>query len=177
MEQLCLVKLNAYTEGQVVAYTYSILTDEEKKDTTFQSETKTLQQVLDQGMGSRGLVAVDRDIPISEMLSQEQETDWSFGKRIANQYGKQLFVNGKTAGCHIHAGARPFREKEPGRAELICRNRDVDRVRLLQGNELPSASVFEFEETFLMRKRASRSAVPGILFWKLPVEAALPCRP
>ena len=145
-----LKQLNAYTEVQVMAGTYSILTDQEKKDATFQSETKTLQQVLDRGIGSSGLVAVDEDISIPEMLSQEQETDWSFGRRIANQYGKQFFVNGKTAGCQIHVGARPFQVKKLGRAEPICKNRDVDKVRLLQGNALPSASVlFRFHRSKL----------------------------
>ena len=140
---------NEYTEVQVLAYTYSILTDQEKKNVTFQAEAKTLQQVLDQGIGSKGLVAVDEDLPIGEMLSQEQETDWAFGRRVANQYGKQLFVNGKAKGCQIHVGARPFSVKELGIAEPISRNRDVDKVRLLKGNDLPSASVFEFEETVL----------------------------
>lgn len=51
---------------------------------------------------------------ISEMLSQENETDWIFDRRIANQYGKQLFVDSKTAGCHIHIGNMPFRIKTQG---------------------------------------------------------------
>lgn len=83
-----LKSLNSYTEVYLTACSYSIQADREKKDATFQSETKTLQQVLDQGMGNHGLVAVDEEMTISEMLSQEQETDWVFGRRIANQYGK-----------------------------------------------------------------------------------------
>ncbi len=84
------------------------------------------------------------------MLSQENETDWIFDRRIANQYGKQLFVDSKTAGCHIHVGNMPFRIKTPGILLHESVGRDVDKVRALQGNNSPNASVFEYENTVLM---------------------------
>lgn len=140
---------NDYAEILVRAYTSSILTDREKRTRTFQSEQKTLNDVVREGIGSRALVSVDQDIAISEMLSQEQETDWAFDRRIANQYGKQVFVNGKSAGCHIHIGRLPFRVKELGTSEVVSLNRDVDLVRDIRGNTMPGASVFEFEKTVL----------------------------
>ncbi len=140
---------NDYTEVSLKAYTASILTDEEKKSRTFQAEQKTLNSVLKEGIGAKALVFTDEDIEISEMLSQEQETDWVFGRRIANQYQKQAFVNGKSAGCHIHIGRLPFQVKELGEAEVVSLERDFNLVREIQGNTMPKASVFEFEKTVL----------------------------
>ena len=140
---------NDYAEIQVTAYTSSILTDQEKKNQTFQAEQKTLGSILSEGIGSGALVSVDSDITITEMLSQEQETDWVFDRRIANQYQKQLFVNSKSMGCQIHAGFLPFQVKELGVVENTSFFRDVDVVRDIQGNAMPKASVFEFEKTVL----------------------------
>ena len=94
-------------------------------------------------------MSVDSDITITEMLSQEQETDWVFDRRIANQYQKQFFVNSKSLGCQIHVGFLPFQIKELGVVEDISFFRDVDAVRDIQGNTMPKASVFEFEKTVL----------------------------
>lgn len=140
---------NDYMEASLKAYTPSILADQEKKSRTFQAEQKTLDGVLKEGIGAKALVFTDEDIEISEMLSQEQETDWAFCRRIANQYQKQVFVNGKSAGCHIHIGRLPFREKELGAAEAVSLERDFNLVRDIQGNTMPKVSVFEFEKTVL----------------------------
>ena len=140
---------NDYAEVQVTAYTSSILTDQDKKSQTFQAEQKTLSGVVGSGIGSKALVSVDSDVEISEMLSQEQETDWEFACRIANQYQKQVYVNGKSSGTQIHIGFLPFQVKELGAAEETSFYRDVDAVREIQGNTMPKASVFEFEKTVL----------------------------
>lgn len=145
-----LLKENQYTEAEVLVRTASIQTDQDAKSETFQGTGKTLNSIIAAGMGKTALVQLDEDIPISEMLSQENETDWIFTRRIANQYQKQLFVNSKTTGCQIHIGNAPFQKKELG---LILHNsvgRDVDKVRNMQGNDSPDASVFEFEENTLM---------------------------
>ncbi|WP_207650876.1 RHS repeat-associated core domain-containing protein [Anaerocolumna jejuensis] len=92
---------------------------------------------------------MDSDLPVPEMLSQEAETDWGFDCRIANQYGKQVFVNSKTTGCQIHVGNLPFAVKEPGAVLSTSLGRDVDKVRAIQAGVSQSASVFEFEETTL----------------------------
>jgi len=142
-----LKKENDYTEVQVQAKTLSEQTDRERKTKTFQSTGKTLKGILSEGIGSGTLVQLDSDIPVTEMLSQENETDWTFNRRIANQYGKQVFVNSKTTGCQIHIGNHPFAVKEPGKVLSASVGRDVDKVRAIQAGPSQSASVFEFEET------------------------------
>ena len=109
-----LIKENEYAEIEVVARTTSIQTDKQEKTNTFQGAGKTLNSILAVGIGKSALIQLDRDVTIDEMLSQEKETDWSFGRRIANQYQKQFFVNSKATGCQIHIGEVPFQKKEVG---------------------------------------------------------------
>ncbi len=88
---ISLQKETDYSEFYLEASSFSCLTDRIPKTQTYQSESKTLQSIIDSGLGAEGaLASVDSDIIVKEMLSQEQETSWSFSKRIANQYGKVL---------------------------------------------------------------------------------------
>ena len=149
-----LIKENEYAEIEVVARTTSIQTDKQEKSNTFQGAGKTLNSILAVGIGKSALIQLDRDVTIDEMLSQEKETDWSFGRRIANQYQKQFFVNSKATGCQIHIGEVPFQKKEVGTILHKAVSRDIDKVRSMQGNKCPgnnspAASVFEYEETTL----------------------------
>lgn len=144
-----LIKETEYTEVEVIAKTLSIVTDKEKKSLTFQGTEKTIGAVLSVGIGTYGLLQLESDFSVSEMLSQENETDWIFGRRIANQYQKQLFVNSKTTGCQIHMGNLPFQQKEIGMVLHSAVGRDIDKVRKLQGNISPEASAFEYETTTL----------------------------
>ncbi len=147
--EIGLISANAYQEIELTAHTLSIQTDREPKTNTFQGKKKTLRNVLSAGIGSTALVELDENMPIAEMLSQEQETDWIFARRVANQYQKQLFVNSKTHDCQIHVGKVPFQDKELGSILHHSVSRDVDKVRAIQGNIGPEASVFEYEETVL----------------------------
>lgn len=81
-----LSKANEYAEVEVLAKTLSIQSDQKQKSDTFQGVGKTLNSVLSAGIGKYALIQLDGDIPVSEMLSQEQETDWIFGRRIANSF-------------------------------------------------------------------------------------------
>ena len=101
---LRLMRENQYTEVEAVVTSASIQTDQEARTETYQGTGKTLGSVIAGGMGKSALTQLDSDVAVSEMLSQENETDWAFIRRIANQYGKQLFVNSKTKGCQIHIG-------------------------------------------------------------------------
>ena len=147
-----LLSENEYMEAELTASTASVLTDKESVTHTYQGTGKTLESVFAQGIGRTALTAFEpgaAGLVVSEMLSQENETDWAFDRRIANQYGKQLFADSKTAGCRIHIGNMPFREMEPGIILNESVKRSVDKVRSLQGNNSPDASVFEYENTVL----------------------------
>lgn len=95
-----------YRELRLEAVTESYLADITPKSLTFQSESKTLQDILDQVLSPYGiLMTLERNPTISQMIYQQNETDWAFAKRIANQFGLSLFVNGKTPGFQLNVGA------------------------------------------------------------------------
>ncbi|MCH5345239.1 MAG: RHS repeat protein [Acetatifactor sp.] len=144
-----LIRENEYAEVEVTAKTLSIRTDQTPRNQTFQGTDKTLESVLAEGIGSSAMAHIDQDIAVPEMLSQEQETDWIFGRRIANQYGKQFFVNSKVDYCQIHIGDAPFQKKELGNIINYSVSRNVDKVRAIQNSTDSGASVFEYEETKL----------------------------
>ncbi len=144
---------NEYTEVELHAMTATVQTDKEKRSHTFQGLSKTMEQVLTQGIGQQSIVDFEPGLGsfvVAEMLSQKDETDWVFGRRIANQYQKQFFVNSKTSGSHIHVGNLPFQKKEIGMVLSESIKRDVDKVRALQKNIQPDVSVFEYENTILV---------------------------
>ena len=103
---------NAYTEVIVYATTKSILADREKKTKTLQSQSKTLSRIA-KGIKSYDLyLNIKEDLTISEMLSQEDESDFHFTKRVANANNQLILVDSKTKGNPIHIGALPFGYKE-----------------------------------------------------------------
>ena len=144
-----LVKESQYAEVEITAGTMSVEIDKEPRTAIFQAEEKKLGDVLAVGGGKNAFV-LDTDLVVPEMLYQKQETAWAFGRRLANQYRKQLFVNGKSSKCQIHVGVLPFGKKEVGKilSGSVCRN--VDKVREIRGNTDSKASVFEFEENILI---------------------------
>ncbi len=144
---ISLQKETDYSEFYLEASSFSCLTDRIPKTQTYQSESKTLQSIIDSGLGAEGaLASVDSDIIVKEMLSQEQETSWSFSKRIANQYGKVLYVNTKTRGNQIHIGNRAFGHKEIGTIVKDGLQKDIEKARKVQGNGNGTVAAFELDE-------------------------------
>lgn len=140
-------KETAYTELCLEGSSFSCLTDRRPNTRTYQSESKTLQSIADSGLGAEGaLVSVDSDITVKEMLSQEQETSWSFSRRIANQYGKVVYVNTKTRGNQIHIGNRAFGQKEIGNIQKEGLQKNIEKARKIQGNVNEGIGAFELDE-------------------------------
>lgn len=104
IEQFC-----QYQELYIEAVTKSYLADIEPKSLTFQSESKTLQSILEQVLAPYGaLLSFEQNPVISQMIYQQNETDWAFSRRIANQFGLSLFVNAKANGLQVSVGTIPF---------------------------------------------------------------------
>lgn len=149
-----LISQNQYAEIELTADTLSIETDKEKCTKVFQDKSKTFGKVMSQGIGKKNHNFLDyesglKNKKVEEILSQKDETDWEFDRRIANRYQKLLFVNSKDEGGKVHIGNIPFRILEPGIILDQCIVRDVDKARKLQGNSIPKASVFEYENVVL----------------------------
>lgn len=149
-----LISQNQYAEIELTADTLSIETDKEKCTKVFQDKSKTFGKVMSQGIGKKNHNFLDyesglKNKKVEEILSQKDETDWEFDRRIANRYQKLLFVNSKDEGGKVHIGNIPFRILEPGIILDQYIVRDVDKARKLQGNSIPKASVFEYENVVL----------------------------
>ena len=57
-----------------------------KQSRTFQNPSKMLSEVAQETLGAYGFaVSIENDIPISMMLSQQNETDWQFIRRVTNR--------------------------------------------------------------------------------------------
>lgn len=153
-KRICLLSQNQYAEIELTAETLSVETDKEKRTNVFQDKSKTFGKVMSQGIGRKNHDFLDyeaglKNKKVEEILSQKDETDWEFDRRIANRYQKLLFVNSKDEGGKVHIGNIPFRILDPGVILDQYIVRDVDKARKLQGNSIPKASVFEYENVVL----------------------------
>lgn len=100
----------SYKTLQITAYTSSVSLDEKAKKATFQSPAKTLQEVADKIAAEYGAdIQLDEACPISEVLYQQNETDFAFLKRVAASKGKTVFVDIAAAVPQIYIGKLGFR--------------------------------------------------------------------
>lgn len=100
----------SYKTVRMTAYTSSVQMDEEPKNKTFQSPSKTLGQVADTIAGAYGAtISLDADCPLPQVLFQKKETDWQFLKRIAAAAGKTVFADIASSSVQIYVGKLGFR--------------------------------------------------------------------
>ncbi|MBR4083875.1 MAG: hypothetical protein IKK33_06280, partial [Lachnospiraceae bacterium] len=94
-----------YRELDIEVMTHSVLADMEKEYNTYQSMSKTLGELFEETYDEySATLIIDKDVEIPFTLSQEHETDWKFLKRIAAQYGKEVFVNPRVARMYVFVG-------------------------------------------------------------------------
>lgn len=80
---------------------------------TFQDPSKTLRGVAEEVCQAYGAdITLDSDMPVKQVLSQDNETDWQFLKRIAAAQGKVLFTDILADGIRIFMGETGFREED-----------------------------------------------------------------
>lgn len=142
-----LERYSRYGELVITAMTYSHLADLTPNSRTFQSESKTLQEILNQVLPSYGaLMSFEKNPPISQMIYQQNETDWAFAKRIANQFGLSLFVNGKALGFVVSVGTVPFSVQSQGSLPEEMTEKNISALRCLQQTSNPQLMAFEIEQ-------------------------------
>lgn len=135
-----------YSEVTVNAVGLSVRTDERKKNRTFQSTGKTLQEITDTVMGEYGIsVEVTKDVPIEIMLSQKNETDWEFLRRVANKFGALVFTDCHSKQLRITLGTQGFSEKPEEKSVNKTIEKNISAFLKLKGNINPDASAYEFE--------------------------------
>lgn len=139
-------RLNQYNEVTLEAVSTSIKTDIEKHSRTFQDPSKMLSQVFQEVLAPYGVdLQLQRDMQIPQMLSQQDETDWCFVRRIANQFGMLIFTNSKALDIRISIGVVPFSQKTlPSNADLSWVEKDVANYWKVKQNIASQASAYEF---------------------------------
>ncbi len=102
-----------YKKVHVGAATTSIKMDRKPVKKTFQDPSKTLRGVAEEVCQAYGAdITLDSDVPVKQVLSQDNETDWQFLKRIAAAQGKVLFTDILADGIRIFMGETGFREED-----------------------------------------------------------------
>ena len=141
-----LEQFTQYAELLVTAQTQSYLADIEPKCRTFQDPGKTLKDILTPVLSPYGaLLTFEQDPPVSQMIYQQNETDWAFARRIANQFGLSLFVNAKTSGFQISVGVVPFSMDSSSDIPDDVIEKDISALRLHQQTTNPQLMAFEME--------------------------------
>lgn len=98
-----------YQELLVIAKSHSIQADRQRASETFQSTGKTLAQVAHLVLDPCGVqVTIPQDMPLSQMLTRENETAWEFIRRVANEQGLYVYADSKSMQPHISIGLEPF---------------------------------------------------------------------
>lgn len=145
---LC-VYLDLHTETQyneliVYAKSHSIVGDQTRGSQTFQNTGKTLGQVVQTVLDPCGVFfSLEKDIPIPQMISQNDETPFAFVRRIANELGFQVFVNSKIDQPQISIGVVPFSTLDCPDFEITKEQKDLDAFLKVKANTDSSISAFE----------------------------------
>ncbi len=139
-------RLNQYNEVTLEAASASIKTDIENHSRTFQDPGKMLSQVFQEVLAPYGVdLQLQRDMQIPQMLSQQNETDWCFVRRIANQFGMLIFTDSKALDIRISIGVVPFSQKTlPSNTDLSWVEKDIANYWKVKQNIASQASAYEF---------------------------------
>jgi len=143
---ISLNSLNQYAEVVITAKSFSYEADLKAYSRTFQDPGKHLGQVVDTVFAAYGFsVSLQEDIPVPIMLSQQDETDWAFIRRVANQFGYTVFVDSKSPGKHISIGLVPFsKEAFPVEGKASVLSKDIAAFWRIKNGPAQGASAYEF---------------------------------
>ena len=112
---------------------------------TYQDPGKTLEQIARIAFQKYGAQIHSASLcRIPFVVSQNRETDWSFVKRLANQFGMSLFSNVREYGMHISIGAVGRHFSSDKLTRLLGLSKSVDELRSTQGNISEDASSYQF---------------------------------
>ena len=131
-----------YQELLVIAKSHSIQADRQRASETFQSTGKTLAQVAHLVLDPCGVqVTIPQDMPLSQMLTRENETAWEFIRRVANEQGLYVYADSKSMQPHISIGLEPFGVFPQDVVEVNSEGKNISDFFSIQydtGNQVPS---------------------------------------
>lgn len=133
-----------YNRAQLTVVTMSYKADEKKADLVFQDPAKMLSDIVDKVMTPCGIkVSYEKDMAISHVVYQQNETPWQFVKRLAAQYGKSVYADFRQA--EISIGTVGFLTYEEEILEALeSEGKNIDELRLVQSNQNSLAASYGF---------------------------------
>ncbi len=139
-------KMSAYAELEIVAKGKTIETDRKARNRTFQDASKTLQGMLNTVMEEYGAVIVaGNDKRIPAVVVQDNETDWKFAIRVANQYGVDIYSNVSAEGIVIQLGTEAVKDVDLGTDSILLETyKNLEEMRAVSNNEDSEVNTCQF---------------------------------
>ena len=126
------------------------LLDREAHTETFQSPSKKMGDVFGAVLDKYSALYQLRNNPaIATVIYQQNETDWTFIRRIANQYGQQVYVNSRSRQIDIKIGTglmQTFAEATLERK--LSSGKDIAELRQNQMNNNEASSYQFYTEEY-----------------------------
>ena len=136
------------------------LLDREAHTETFQSPSKKMGDVFGAVLDKYSALYQLRNNPaIATVIYQQNETDWTFIRRIANQYGQQVYVNSRSRQIDIKIGTglmQTFAEATLERK--LSSGKDIAELRQNQMNNNEASSYQFYTEEY---ECSELTAIPG----------------
>lgn len=141
--------MSEYAEMRLVVKGYSYFMDKEHHSRTFQDVSKTLRGILEQIMDNYdGVIIIQQDIAVPEIIVQDNETDWEFVVRISNFYGMDVYSNKISEKIILQIGTDVGKVSTLGDNDvLICESKNLEEMRLLSNYEGQDYATYQFRET------------------------------
>ena len=112
---------------------------------TYQDTGKSLGQVANVAFQKYGaVVQTAMDCPISYIVSQQNESDWDFVKRLANSLGISLYPGVRYNGMQFSIGPSGKYFEEDSLIRLIGISKSIDELLDVKGNISADASSYQF---------------------------------
>ena len=126
-------------------YSHTIVMDENRRTETYQSPSKSLENLVGGRAQSYGATyRLRTNVNIAEVVYQKDETDWNFIKRLANQYSQHIYAETRCALPGFVIGTENMRRHADSvLSRKLTAGKDIQELRQVMGNVDSSAASYQ----------------------------------
>ena len=136
------------------------LLDREAHTETFQSPSKKMGDVFGAVLDKYSALYQLRNNPaIATVIYQQNETDWTFIRRIANQYGQQVYVNSRSRQMDVKIGTGLMQNY--GESTLEKKVSSGKNLSELRQNQMNNNEAFGYQFYTEEYECSELTAIPG----------------
>lgn len=150
-----------YKTIRLEVYSHTIVMDEVRRTETYQSPTKKLDNIVGEIASQYGVsYKLHKNPSIQEVVYQKEETDWTFIRRLANQFQQQLYAETRSITPGFVAGTKGLAfHDESVLGKRMSVSKDMDELRRVLCNGDSGAASYQFEaEEYLCE---NLTVIPG----------------